>query len=75
MKRFFRLLARLVYPAPYPYAAGYHALAGATLLWWLRYGAPASYSFGKVALGAVLGLVVGGVLVLVLGTLLGEEEA
>lgn len=74
MKRFLRLLALAVYPVPYPYAAGYHALAGATLWWWLLYGAPASYSFGKVATGAGIGLVVGAALVLVLGKHL-EDEA
>ncbi|AHJ98953.1 hypothetical protein [Hymenobacter swuensis] len=74
MKRLFRYLALAVYPVPYPFAAGYHALVGATLWWWLLYGAPASYSFGKVAIGAAVGLVVGALLVLVLGKQL-EEKA
>lgn len=73
MKRIFRLLALAVYPVPYPFAAGWHALLGATLWWWIGYGATPDYSFGKVALGAGVGLVVGAALVLVLGKQLEDK--
>lgn len=61
--KFFNLA---VQPVPYPQAVGYHALMGATLWWWLRYGAPASYTFTKVGIGAGLGILIGGALTVLL---------
>ena len=73
MKRIFRLLARVVYPVPYPFAAGYHALVGATAFWLLM-GSPAKYSIGVVLVSALAGIAIGAMLVAVVGKQL-EDEA
>ncbi|RSK33943.1 hypothetical protein [Hymenobacter metallilatus] len=74
MRKLLRVASFLFYPVPYPYAGGYHFLVGSTLLWWLKYGAPASYTFGKVLAGGGIGLVAGALGCIVFGYLLARAE-
>lgn len=74
MRKLLRVASFLFYPVPYPYAGGYHFLAGSAGLWWLKYGAPASYAFTKVLKGGFLGLLVGALGCIVFGYLLAKQE-
>ncbi|MCA8829419.1 hypothetical protein [Hymenobacter pini] len=75
MRKLLRIASFLFYPVPYPFAGGYHFLVGSAGWWWLKYGAPASYSWQMVLRSGFAGLLVGALGCMVFGYLLAREEA